>query len=275
MGKKLQKPLFGSSPQSSDTICCETTFIMQKAANPACSHCHLRQLCMPIGLSDVELTHIDQWASRRRRVLKAQELYFAGDVFSSLFAVRSGFFKTVVSSAAGHEQISGFFMAGEILGLDGIGTQRHQCDAVALEDCEVCVLPFDQVDALSTQVPSLQRHLHRIMSREIVRDQSVMLLLGSLRAHERVAAFVLNLSERLQARGLSAHELVLRMSRQEIASFLGLTLETVSRSFSQLSTQGVLQVQHKQIRILQMQTLAQIAQGADPQHAWPCMHTAR
>jgi CRP/FNR family transcriptional regulator, anaerobic regulatory protein len=244
-----------------------------KPIHATCRDCHLRQLCMPLGLSDAELARIEQWAAQRKKVIKGQELYFAGDAFHSLFAVRSGFFKTVMASAAGHEQVSGFLMAGEILGLDGIGTQRHMCDAVALEDSEVCVLPFEQMGNLSQQVPALQLHLHQIMSREIVHDQHVMLLLGSLRAHERVAAFVLNLSERIQLRGFSAHELVLRMSREEIASFLGLTLETVSRSFSQLANQGVLQVQHKQIRILQPQTLTHIAQGTGDLHAAPCMHS--
>jgi CRP/FNR family transcriptional regulator, anaerobic regulatory protein len=246
---------------------------MSLAIPTTCSHCHLRQLCMPLGLSAAELAHIDLWAAQRHQVAKGRELYFAGDAFRNLYAVRSGFFKTVVSNAAGHEQISSFLMAGEILGLDGMGTQRHMCDALALEDSEVCVLPEAQIEALSAQVPSLQQHLRQLMSREIVRDQNVMLLLGSLRAHERVAAFVLNLSQRLQLRGFSAHELVLRMSREEIASYLGLTLETVSRSFSQLASQGVLQVQHKQVSILQPQTLAQIAQGSDEPHATACMHT--
>jgi CRP/FNR family transcriptional regulator, anaerobic regulatory protein len=217
---------------------------------------------MPLGLSDAEFSQIDTWVTERRRVSRGQ----------ALFAVRTGFFKTVVASAAGQSQVSGFLMTGEILGLDGIGTQRHMCDALALEDSEVCMLPFAQIDTLSSQVPSLQRHVHQIMSREIVREQGMMLLLGSSRAHERVAAFVLNLSQRLQLRGLSSREMVLRMSRTEIASYLGLTLETVSRSFSQLVGLGVLQVAHKQICILKPQTLQQIAQGSEDLQTSPCMH---
>ena len=153
-------------------------------------------------------------------------------------------------------------MAGELLGLDGISSERHNVDAVALEDSQVCVIPYGDLEGLARRFPELQRQLHKIMSREIVRDHGVMLLLGSMRAEERIAAFVLNLAQRLRARGFSASELVLRMTREEIGSFLGLKLETVSRAFSKLHADGILEVQQRQIRIVEPEALRQLVNGA-------------
>ena len=167
----------------------------------------------------------------------------------SLYAVRTGFFKTCVSAEDGRDQVTGFQMAGELLGLDGISTDRHTCDAVALEDSQVCVIPYHQLEELSREVSDLQRQFHQIMSREIVRDHGVMLLLGSMRAEERLAAFLLNLTQRLQARGFSGSSLVLRMTREEIGSYLGLKLETVSRAFSRFQDDGLLEVEQRHIRI--------------------------
>jgi CRP/FNR family transcriptional regulator len=176
--------------------------------------------------------------------------------------VRTGFFKTCVSSEDGRDQVTGFQMAGELLGLDGIGTERHTCDAVALEDSQVCVIPFHQLEDLSREFSDLQRQLHRVMSREIVRDHGVMLLLGSMRAEERLAAFLLNLTQRLRARGFSATELVLRMTREEIGSYLGLKLETVSRAFSKLQDDGALEVKQRHIRVIDPSALQALVNGS-------------
>jgi CRP/FNR family transcriptional regulator len=146
-------------------------------------------------------------------------------------------------------------MAGEIIGLDGIVNDRHTCDAVALEDAEVCVMPFERIEELSREVTALQSHVHKIMSREIVREHGVMLLLGSMRAEERLAAFLLNLVQRLHARGFSQHELVLRMTREEIGSYLGLKLETVSRTFSKFVEDGIVEVKQRHVRILDTDAL--------------------
>jgi CRP-like cAMP-binding protein len=142
----------------------------------ACSSCNLRELCLPMGLNDEEMDKLDHLISTRKRVKRGDALFSAGDRFTSLYAVRSGFFKTCVTTADGRDQVTGFQMAGEIIGLDGIVNDRHSCDAIALEDAEVCVMPFDEVEALSREFTTLQHHVHRIMSREIVRDHSVMLL---------------------------------------------------------------------------------------------------
>jgi CRP/FNR family transcriptional regulator, anaerobic regulatory protein len=228
------------------------------AVKAACSNCNLRELCLPLGLSAEELGRLDTLVARRRSVPRGEALFRNGDRFESLFAVRTGFFKTSVSSEDGRDQVTGFQMAGELLGLDGISHDRHACDAIALEDSQVCVIPFEDLEHLSQQFRELQHQFHKIMSREIVRDQGVMLLLGSMRAEERLAAFLLNLTQRLHARGFSASALVLRMTREEIGSYLGLKLETVSRTFSKFQDDGLLEVKQRQIRVLDEAGLRQV-----------------
>ena len=213
---------------------------------------------MPMGLSDGDLGKLDELVTQRRRIKRGSALFSNGDKFSALYAIRVGFFKTCVTTEGGRDQVTGFQMAGEIMGLDGIVGDRLTCDAVALEDAEVCVMPYDRIEDLSRDVPALQTHVHRIMSREIVRDHGVMLLLGSMRAEERLAAFLLNLVQRLQARGFSSSELVLRMTREEIGSYLGLKLETVSRTFSKFAEEGIVVVKQRHVRILSSDALRAI-----------------
>ena len=229
----------------------------------ACSSCNLRELCLPVGMSDEQLLKLDTLVATRRSVQRGDTLFRSGEAFQSLYAVRTGFFKTCVGNEDGRDQVTGFQMAGELLGLDGIGTERHTCDAVALEDSQVCVIPYHQLEELSREVSDLQRQFHRIMSREIVRDHGVMLLLGSMRAEERLAAFLLNLTQRLQSRGFSASELILRMTREEIGSYLGLKLETVSRTFSKFQEERLLEVRQRQIRILDQDGLQRLVNGAN------------
>jgi CRP/FNR family transcriptional regulator, anaerobic regulatory protein len=224
----------------------------------ACSNCNLRELCMPMGLTPEELDRIDDVVSTRRKIKRGTPLFRNGEKFTSLYAIRTGFFKTCVASEDGRDQVTGFQMAGEIIGLDGIVNDHHTCDAVALEDAEVCVMPFDRIEDLSREINGLQRHVHKIMSREIVREHGVMLLLGSMRAEERLAAFLLNLVQRLHARGFSQSELILRMTREEIGSYLGLNLETVSRTFSKFVEDGIVEVKQRHVRILNTEALSQI-----------------
>ena len=213
---------------------------------------------MPMGLSKEELDLIDDMVGARRTVKRGALLFRNGEKFSNLFAIRTGFFKTCVASEDGRDQVTGFQMAGEVVGLDGIVNDYHTCDAVALEDAEVCVMPFDRIEELSREVNSLQRHVHKIMSREIVREHGVMLLLGSMRAEERLATFLLNLVQRLHARGFSQSELVLRLTREEIGSFLGLKLETVRRTFSRFAEEGIVEVKQRHVRIINTDALKDI-----------------
>ncbi len=224
----------------------------------ACSNCNLRELCMPLGLSDEELVRVDELVASRRRIKRGQTLFQTGEKFSSLYAVRTGFFKTAVTTEDGRDQVTGFQMAGEIIGLDGIVNDHHTCDAIALEDAEVCIMPFDRIEEISREVGALQHHVHKIMSREIVREHGVMLLLGSMRAEERLAAFLLNLVQRLQARGFSRSELILRMTREEIGSYLGMKLETVSRTFSKFADEGIIEVKQRHILIQDAEALKRL-----------------
>jgi CRP/FNR family transcriptional regulator len=210
---------------------------------------------MPMGLSTQDLERIDELVAVRKKVKRGEYLFQNGSAFNSLYAIRTGFFKTSVTTDDGRDQVSGFQMAGEIIGLDGIVNDRHVCDAIALEDSEVCVMPFDKIEHISLQVKSLQHHVHKIMSREIVRENSVIFLLGSMKAEERLAAFLLNLVQRLHARGFSQSELVLRMTREEIGSFLGLKLETVSRAFSKFAEDGIIEVKQRNLKILKPEEL--------------------
>ena len=224
----------------------------------ACSNCNLRELCMPTGFNADEMQKLDEVVEKRRRVKQGDALFSSGETFTSLYAIRTGFFKTCVISEDGREQVTGFQMAGEIIGMDGIVSDHHNCSAVALEDAEVCVMPFSDIEELSRELPGLQRHVHKIMSREIVRENGVMMLLGNMRAEERLAAFLLNLVQRLHARGLSQSELVLRMTREEIGSYLGLKLETVSRAFSKFSEDGIIEVKQRYVKILAPDALKKI-----------------
>lgn len=224
----------------------------------ACSNCNLRELCMPVGFNNEEMQKLDEVVEKRRRIKQGEQLYKSGDIFTSLYAIRTGFFKTCVTSEDGREQVTGFQMAGEIIGMDGIVSDHHNCNAVALEDAEVCVMPFATIEDLSRELPMLQRHVHKVMSREIVRENGVMMLLGNMRAEERLAAFLLNLVQRLHARGLSQTELVLRMTREEIGSYLGLKLETVSRAFSKFSEEGIIEVKQRYVKILAPDALKKI-----------------
>ena len=224
----------------------------------ACSNCNLRELCMPVGLNVEDMQKLDEVVATRRKVKQGDLLFNNGDTFTSLYAIRTGFFKTCITAEDGREQVTGFQMAGEIIGLDGIVSDRHTCNAVALEDSYVCVMPFANVEELSREFPVLQRHVHKIMSREIVRENGIMMLLGNMRAEERLAAFLLNLVQRLHARGFSQTEVNLGMTREEIGSYLGLKLETISRTFSKFSEEGIIEVKQRYVRILQPNALKKI-----------------
>lgn len=228
------------------------------ALREACSQCNLRELCLPVGLSAQELGQLDELVTLRKRVLRGQHLYRGGDAFEAIYAIKTGFFKTDVLLEDGREQVTGFQMAGEILGLDGIGTEKHTCNSVALEDSEVCVIPFPDLENYSREIGALQHHFHKVMSREIVRDHGVMMLLGIMRAEERLAAFLLNLSQRFMSRGYSPTEFNLRMTRNEIGSYLGLKLETVSRAFSHFQETGLIKVHQKHIQILDVAGLKRL-----------------
>ena len=186
---------------------------------------------------------------------EGQPLYREGDRFQFIYAVRSGTFKSGMTLKDGREQVTGFQMAGELMGLDGVANGVHATSATALEDAEICAIPYAHLSELATTSTDLQHVISRLMSREIVREHSLMMLLGSMNAEERLAAFLLNISQRMKARGYSASEFHLRMSRAEIGSYLGMKLETVSRTFSAFQQQRLLEVDKRHIRITDLDGL--------------------
>jgi CRP/FNR family transcriptional regulator, anaerobic regulatory protein len=216
-----------------------------------CSNCNLRELCPPCcGLTRSEMDRADRLVFHRSRVQRGASLYRTGDRFTSVYAVRNGFFKSTALLENGREQVTGFWITGEVMGMDGIGPERHCCNVTALEDSDICAIPFAALQALAHEIPSLQHQFRKTMSREIVREHGVMLLLGSMNADERLAMFLLNLSRRFAAHGGSPSEFNLRMTREEIGSYLGLKLETISRTLSKFQQEGLIRVLLKFIRIL-------------------------
>lgn len=233
------------------------------ACKARCSSCNLREICLPVGLTREEMAHVDSiMVVGQRKVARGEALVHAGDRFDAVFAVRTGFFKSVIISSPGRQQITGFQTSGELIGLGGIDSGRHDVDVVALEDSQVCVIPYGELETLGRAVPSLQRQFHRHLSREVAADHEAMLQLGSMHAEERVAAFLLNLVHRLETRGFSSTSVLLRMSRDEIGSFLGLKLETVSRTLSKFQTDGLLFVRQRQIQITDPVGLKQVLEPA-------------
>jgi CRP/FNR family transcriptional regulator len=230
----------------------------------ACSSCTLRELCLPAGLNEDELNRLDTMVNRKRPIKRGDYLYRSGAPMVSLYAIRSGFLKSCVLHDDGREQVAGFHMMGELVGMDAIASGKHVCDAIALEDSDVCEIPYADLEQLSRDIPALQHHFHRILSREIGRDYGVMLLLGSMRAEERLAAFLLNLSQRFAARGYSPTRFNLRMTREEIGSYLGLKLETISRAFSRFQEDGLIAVQNKYIEIKDLDRLRGVLGQACP-----------
>jgi len=231
-----------------------------------CSTCSLHQLCLPTGLSEADTHLLDGIIGRRRRIPRGGNLYHMGDPFTNLYAIRLGHFKTHQVSSDGTERITGFQMAGELLGLDAISSERHQCYAVALEDSEVCEIPFARLEELFADIPTLLRHFHRMMSQEITREQNTMLLLGNMRAEQRFAAFLVNLSSRYKTRGYSSTAFQLRMLREEIGNYLGLTIESISRLLSRFKKQGLIRVNNREIELLDLPALRALALGTPVTH---------
>lgn len=233
------------------------------ALRTGCSACSMHELCLPMGLDEDDMNRLDQIIGRRRKVPRDAMLYRMGDPFTNLYAIRLGHFKTYQINREGDQQITGFQMAGELLGMDAISADRHHCDAVALEDSEVCEIPFTLLEHLFSDMPTLLRHFHRMMSQEITREQNVMLLLGNMRADQRFAAFLVNLSSRYAARGYSSTGFQLRMGREEIGNYLSLTIESVSRLLNKFKKLGLLKVNNREIELLDLARLKAIAAGTE------------
>jgi CRP/FNR family transcriptional regulator len=229
----------------------------------------LGQFCLPVGLNSEDISKIDSLVNERVRLKKGDSLYRQGDTLTAVYGIKFGTLKTEYALPDGSEQITGFHLPGEMLGLDGIGNNQYQSNAVALEDSEACVVKFSEFETLARQIPSLQHQFHRILSKELTQDQRHLLSLGSLRAEERLASFLLNFSDRLAARGYSPIEYHLRMSREEIGSYLGIQLETVSRLFSRFTESGLIQIKQRHIKLIDMDGLLELAGKSRAIHCAP------
>jgi len=232
-----------------------------QTGSSACPGYRMPELSLPSGLSDRLLIEFASVVLCNRRLRLGQALYRSGEMFEAVYLVRTGFVKSVVLLADGREQITGLCMPGEVLGLDGLTSGRYASDAIALADGEVCVVPYHRLEKLGHEARSVQRKLHRMFSHEIVREQHMMLLLGSMEAEQRVAAFLLNLSERFSALGYSPSEFILRMTRDEIGGLLGLKLETVSRIFSKFQRNVLIAVEGKHVHIISIEGLRSVMAG--------------
>jgi CRP/FNR family transcriptional regulator len=224
----------------------------------ACSACHLLSFCMPHCGADMG-SRVAALVAQRTRVKKGETLVFAGAPFTALFSIRSGSCKSVVMTPGGQEQVVGYHIAGDVVGAEGIHAGRYECTITALEDSEFCAMPFDRVAALARESSDFQRSLNALLSREIGRERNVMLMLGTMRAEQRLASFLLDLSDRYRARGYSSSEFVLRMTREEIGCHLSLKLETVSRLFSRFHKDGLIRVQGREVKLLDRVALQQLA----------------
>ncbi|WP_353172579.1 helix-turn-helix domain-containing protein [Paracandidimonas soli] len=227
-----------------------------------CSTCMLNELCLPVGMSHNDVIKLDELIKERIRLLKGSALFHLGDHAEAIYAIRSGSIKTQLEDATGQVQITGFLLPGELIGMDGLLNYEQTSHAIALEDSEVCVMRLEDMDRLSMHMPSLQQQFRRLMSKEINRSHRLVMSLGSLRSEQRLAAFLLNLSHRLSALGYSSTDFILRMSREEIGNYLGLTLETVSRLFSRFAREGLIRIQQREIKLLDYQAL-QALSGSD------------
>lgn len=223
-----------------------------------CQHCALNALCLPEGLAGKEREEFTTLIFQHRRLQAGQALFRAGEPFTNLYFVKTGSLKTVVLLDDGREQVTGFHFAGDVLGVDAISSPAHPSEAVALEETQVCAIAFSQLMRMSQRVGYLQNYVQRLLAREVVRDQGLMLLLGRMQADERVAAFLLNVSQRFKARGYSPLQFTLPMAREEIGNYLGLTLETVSRCFSRFKSAGLLTVENRHIHLLNPEALQKV-----------------
>lgn len=229
----------------------------------ACSNCCQRERCLPIGLEGPDLDRVNNLVIRHRHLQRGEHAFWSGAPFQLLFAIRTGFFKTYELQEDGQEHITGFHMAGEIIGMDSISAAYNTCNAIALEDSELCEIPFLQLEELCREIPALQHQFHRQMSRVIIHNHGIMMLLGGMSAEERLAAFLLNISQLYAARGYSATDFYLRMKRIEIGNYLGMKLETVSRTLAKFQEHGLITVNNRHVWLLDLERLRRVVTRKD------------
>lgn len=221
----------------------------------ACSRCSLAHLCLPYGLGIGDVQKLETLVDVGRPMTRGADLFTQGDELTALYAVGSGALKTSMIDAEGLEQVMGFYYPGDLLGLDGMGDEVHHCTATALEDSQICRIPFDQLDHLVDEVPGLRRQLMRLMSQALSDDEQLLLTLGRKSSEGRIATLLVSLSRRRQMRGLSASPVRLSMKRIDLANFLGMRIETISRVLRRLQERNIITVDRADVTILDLPTL--------------------
>ncbi|GAB4194304.1 MAG: fumarate/nitrate reduction transcriptional regulator Fnr [Wenzhouxiangellaceae bacterium] len=234
-----------------------------KQLRERCSHCSLQELCLPAGIDDQDLEQLDHLVAERRRLERGQYLYLQGQPYTSLYVVRFGSFKSVANLEQGDEQVIGFHLSGELLGLDALGPGAHQCAAQALETSTVCEIPYEQLESVARAIPGLQRQLMSMISRELNQEQQHLVLITRKSARARLATFLLSYARRLEVRGFRGDEFTLSLSRYDLASFLGLAVETVSRLFTAFREEGLLRVERRRIGLLDRNALSREAERCE------------
>ena len=227
----------------------------------SCGTCSLSELCLPHGMNGDDMETLDHIVKRQQPYQPGQHIFRAGDRSRSLFAVRSGALKSYCTTEDGDEQVLGFTLPGEMVGLDGMNDGAYASNSVVLETASVCEIPYDSLEDMCHTLPGLNRQMMRVVSKEITTDQKMLLLLGKRTAEERLAAFLLSLSSRYQSRSLSATEFNLPMSRQDIGNYLGLAIETVSRLFAHFQKEKMLVVNRRKVVLADMPRLRGMVEG--------------
>jgi len=231
-----------------------------------CHSCRMNKLCIPLALGSDELDKLDQLNAlvQRKNPLQPRDgVFFSGDPFTSIYAVRSGSIKSFCIDTDGREQVTGFYLPGEIFGWDGLANDHYQNTAIALETTSVCEIPYDQLDKLGSAIPSIKKYVMKLISHELNADQRLIALLAGKSAHQKLASLLLSISDRLVVQGLSPRRLWLPMSRGEISNYLGMTVETVSRALSYFQRNNYLHVNKKDIEILDKQALRSLLISSD------------
>tara|TARA_R110002073_G_scaffold69125_2_gene171562 strand:- start:585 stop:1343 length:759 start_codon:yes stop_codon:yes gene_type:complete len=231
--------------------------------NPgSCSTCRLAELCIPIALKIEDINKLEKIVTRGRPIQRGDHIYREDEEFKSIYAVRLGSVKTYLMTNDGREQVTGFYMAGEVFGMDGVARGVHETSAVAMDTSAICAIPFERLEELGSLIPSLQRHMFKLLGHEIAADQKLITLLSKNSADERMAALFLSLSQRCNNIGLSPENIILPMSRSDIANYLGLTVETVSRVLSRMQKKDIIKIDNKELRIIDMEALQAITESS-------------
>lgn len=224
-----------------------------------CFQCQLGSICLPVALQDADIIKLDNIVKRGSSLGRNDHIYQPQDDFNAVFAIKSGFVKTYRLTEDGQEQVTGFYFPGEVFGLDGISDTKHDCFAKALIATSICEIPFNQFSELTLEFPELQSHFFKLMGQKITSDQQLITLLSKKSSEQKIATFLIMISSRLANREQNSLEFKLDMSRTDIANYLGLTVETVSRTFSKLNKTAIITLDQKNVTINDITALTETA----------------